>query len=254
MQQNDYLSAIDTFLQDWNQRDYVEGAILAGSYAFGTQTEKSDIDIMIVLNNSITWWERGNTRVNDFLIEYIADPEFFWKESFENEFNSRQKVSVHMFATGKILFDKNGIVEKLNNTAKELYKRPFTAMDTREIEMAKYHLYDGGEKLNNLQGKPFEQYAMLYFLHLSRLITFYASFLQISLPATAKIYHYFNTAGFREKYNLQDFPDTLFITMVNNCLTNFSSMKFIQELTQYVLDKLGGFTIDGWILRTDIKK
>ena len=31
-------------------------------------------------------------------------------------------------------------------------------------------------------------------------------------------------------------------------------MKFIQELTQYVLDKLGGFTIDGWILRTDIKK
>jgi hypothetical protein len=254
MQKDNYKSAINLFLKNWKKFDYVEGAMLTGSYASKTQIKNSDIDIMIVLNNSINWWERGSRKVNNFIIEYIADPEYFWEESFQTEYQSRQKISIHMFATGKILFDKNGIVESLKEQAKLLFSKPFPPMNKRELEMAKYHLYDCQEKLNNQQSKPFEHYAMLYFLQLSKLISFYSSYLCISIPATAKVYNYFNDEDFRKKYKIQDFPDKSFVRMVNDCLSNYSSIKPIKKLTYYVLDKLGGFKYDAWVLKTDIKE
>lgn len=249
---NDWHTTIEKFLSDWEKREEFEGALLSGSYAIGTQTETSDIDIMIVLSDKTKFWQRGNINIDGFLIEYIADPASMWQKSFEDDFNSGKKVSVCMFAVGKILVDKNGSVSKLKEQAEAIMKRQFNRMDKREIEMAKYHLYDGLDKLQGLEKGGFIQYAPLYYLQLSKIVNFYAAFVGISVPATAKFYKFLNNSDFREKYKLEGFSDQQFINLVNGALTNYSTLTKIADLTSYVLNKMGGFEINGWVLKTEI--
>jgi len=246
------MQAIEKFLKEWKDRKEFEGAILCGSYAIGCQKENSDVDIMIVLSDETRRWERGNVRIDGYLIEYMADPVFFWKKSFKDGYELEKKVSVGMFAVGQVLVDKNGAVAKLKSEAGVIMKKPFKKMSRREIEMAKYHLYDGISKLESLSGEGFVKYAPLYYLHLSKIINFYASFRRIQIPATAKIYKFFNDNDFRERYELEGFSDKEFVGLVNNCFEEYSSIKNMVKLNDYVLDKWGGFNIDGWKLRTKI--
>lgn len=245
--------AVNKFLEEWAIKNEFEGALLSGSYAVGDQSKSSDIDIIIVLSDKIKWWQRGNLTIDGYLIEYIADPVSLWEKSFEDDYNSGKKVSVSMFAIGKVLLDKNRVVAKLKEKAESIMEKPFRKMETREIEMAKYHLWDGINKLRNLFEGGFSRYSPLYYLHLSKIINFYASFMGISVPAVAKIYEFLNDAEFRDKYKLGGFTDEEFVKMVNNCFENYSSLETIEKLNAYVIGKLGGFEINGWTLRTELK-
>lgn len=251
---NNWNFAIKKFLEQWTNKKEFEGAILSGSYAVGAQSKNSDIDIMIVLSDKTKWWQRGNLVVDGVLIEYIADPAPMWKKTFEDDYISGNKVSANMFAIGKILLDKNGVVAKLKEEAEAVMRKPFKKMETRDIEMAKYHLWDGIQKLKELFNSGFVKYAPLYYLHLSKIINFYASFAGLSVPAVAKVYKFLNDSEFRKKYKLQGFDDEKFVSLFNACLENYSSLEAIEELNAYVLDKLGKFEINGWELRTEIKK
>jgi len=251
---NNWNSAVRKFLEQWTNKKEFEGAVLSGSYAVGTQLKNSDIDIMIVLSDKTEWWQRGNLVVDGFLIEYIADPTFMWKKAFDDDYNSGKKVSVNMFAISKVLLDKNGVVAKLKEEAEAVMKKPFKKMETRDIEMAKYHLWNGLEKLKELFSSGFVKYAPLYYLHLSKIINFYASFVGLSIPAVAKIYKFLNDSEFRKKYKLEGFADEKFVSLINDCLENYTSLEAIRKLNVFVLDKLGEFKINGWELRTEIKK
>jgi len=244
---------VEKFLKQWKDRKEFEGAILCGSYAIGCQKENSDIDVMIVLSDKTKWWERGNVKIDGYLIEYIADPVFFCKKSFKDDYDLGKKMSVGMFAVGQVLVDKSGVVAKLKSEAEAIMKKPFKKMGRREIEMAKYHLYDGVSKLESLSGKGFIKYAPLYYLHLSKIINFYASFKRIQIPATAKIYRFLSDGEFRKGYELEGFSDKKFVRLVNKCLKEYTFIKNIVKLNDYVLDKTGGFNVDGWRLRTKIR-
>jgi len=243
-------SAVDKFLDEWKSKKWFEGALLSGSYAAGTQSRNSDVDIMIVLSDKIKWQQRGNLVVDGFLLEYIANPASLWRKSFEDDFKSGKKVWVSMFAIGKVLFDKNGLVVKLKEEAEDIIKKTFRKMDTKEIEMAKFHLWDGLNKLESLSEEGFSKYSPLYYLHLSKIINFYASFVRISIPAVSKLYRFLNDPGFRNKYKMEGFSDRKFIYMVNDCLEDYLSLTAIERLNQYVIEKMGGFEIDGWTFRT----
>ena len=244
---------INKFLDQWKDKTEFEGAILSGSYAVGLQSVSSDIDIMIVLSEGTKWWQRGNQVVDGLMVEYIADPVSMWRKAFEDNYNSRNKVSISMFAVGKVLFDRNGTVSGLKKEAELFMKKPYKKMETREIEMAKYHLWDGIEKLRNLFEKGFVEYAPLYYLHLSKILNFYANFVRISVPAVAKTYRFLNDAEFKGKYKLEGFTDMDFVSLMNDCLKNYSSLGAIETLNAYVINKLGGFEPNGWVLKTEIK-
>lgn len=196
---NNWNSALKKFLGQWSTKEKFEGAILSGSYAVGLQSKNSDVDIMIVLSDKTKWWQRGNLIVDGFLIEYIADPAFMWRKAFNDDYKSGKKVSAGMFAIGRILLDKNGLVAKLKQEAKAIIKKPLKRMGGRDIEMAKYHLWEGLEKLKVLADGGFVKYSLLYYLHLNKILNFYAGFTGISIPAVAKIHSFLNDNRFRKK-------------------------------------------------------
>jgi len=51
-------SALRKFLEPWKEEDLVEAALLTGSYAVGLETERSDVDVYIVLSDDVGWRER----------------------------------------------------------------------------------------------------------------------------------------------------------------------------------------------------
>ncbi len=90
-------------LRTWAERSDFEGALVSGSYAVGLPDTHSDIDIMIVLSDHVRFWERGNANIGGFLIEYLANPSYFWERTFNGEYAAGKKVSINIFAIGKIL-------------------------------------------------------------------------------------------------------------------------------------------------------
>ena len=250
----DWNGAVKKFLEQWSNRNDFEGAILSGSYAVGLQNKHSDIDIMIVLSDKIQTWRKGSLDIDGYLIEYIEDPAYFWEKAFKDDYHAGRKVAINMFAIGRILHDKNGIVKKLKDQAEILMQKPFKKMDNRTMEMAKYHIYWGVDELDSLEDEGFARYAPIYYLQLSNILNYYGNFTGISLPAPAKIYTFLNESEFRKKYKLKGFGDTEFVQMTNDCFENYSSLESIKQLSNYVLDKIGGFEPNGWVLRTDIKK
>lgn len=58
--------ALVKFLEEWKSKEYVLAGMLTGSYAVDNNTDKSDIDVHIILRDDIDWRERENQFVDGF--------------------------------------------------------------------------------------------------------------------------------------------------------------------------------------------
>lgn len=72
----EWKKVVEKFLSQFRNKDYYEGAILFGSYANGNNNEFSDIDIRICISDTQTWRERGNVKIDGYLIEYFYSSSF----------------------------------------------------------------------------------------------------------------------------------------------------------------------------------
>lgn len=66
--------ALDKFIAPYLNDEEVEAILLVGSYAVNNQNQYSDIDIYIILNDNAEYRERGNKKVDNYLIEYFINP------------------------------------------------------------------------------------------------------------------------------------------------------------------------------------
>ena len=88
-----YKKVAEEFLISWKQNKNVLGALLVGSYAVGLATPQSDIDICIILRDTIRHWERGNLMVSGFLVEYALYPLSYLKKREDMDLETVQKPS-----------------------------------------------------------------------------------------------------------------------------------------------------------------
>jgi len=67
------------------------------------------------------------------------------------------------------------------------------------------------------------------------------------------LHKFFASENFRKLYQIKPFSDNEFadqFLQALECDVKDDMYTFAKTLTQYVLDKMGGFSIDGWSLRT----
>lgn len=189
--------------------------------------------------------------VDGFLIEYFANPLHCLKEYMENNHKERKRTDARMFVIGKILFDKNGEVEELRQTARKQMKRKFESLTKFKLELTKYFLWDGMDNLKDLFSQESPNLNFAYYLFLNEIIKTYATFLRVEVAVSAKIYKFFTDNKFRNKYKIEKFPDGVFVKKTIDCMKKIE-LENIQELNDYVLKKMGGFEIDGWKMRSKI--
>ena len=59
------------------------------------------------------------------------------------------------------------------------------------------------------------------------------------------------------KYRLSDFPDKVFLEKYVKAISlkdKVEMMKEYKQITKYVLNKMGGFNINGWKLKSPVEK
>ncbi len=166
--------ALDRFLIGWKKRKYVLGAMATGSYVTGYATKYSDIDVHIILSDKAKWRERGNKIVDGFLVEYFANPVRRLKGYSEEDHTENARTNARMFCTGKIIFDKTGIVAKLQRAAGKEMKVKFQTPDRVWAELAKYKLWDNLDTLKDLHDKKSPDFEYVFYLVLEAAIRTYS--------------------------------------------------------------------------------
>ena len=245
----DWKHALRQFLIPWEEREDVEAAMLGGSMAHGTCSPNSDIDVHIILSEGVKWRERGNMVVDGFLIEYFANPVRQLMEYLANDYRDGTRADARMFSTGKVLFDKTGVLRKLQKNAEKELHRQLKKMTKTDQELGKYGLWDALDNLRDLQKQRSPLYAYVYHLLLHQTITTYRKFLGVEMGSPSKLHRFFTDEMFRRKYHIKKFPDQKFVHLFLKCAQR-THVQDIEHLVAHVLMHMGDFEINGWKLHT----
>lgn len=249
--------ALEKFIEPWRKRKDVVGAIACGSYITGNPSKHSDIDIHIILDKKVNWRERGNKRVDGILMEYFSNPIQQVMKYFEKDLKNRRKIDVHMFTTGRVLFDKNGDLSKIIKIAKKFNKKKFAKPDSSAIERMKYSIWDKRDNLEEIYDANGDEFDFVYYNFIGDLFENYSEFLGFEKIPKNKVKRFLTNEKDRKKYNINEFPDKSFVEMfvkAMNLKNRSEMMEIYDKLTNRLLGKMGGFNIDGWKMRTPLDK
>jgi predicted nucleotidyltransferase len=247
--------ALRKFLRDWENKDYCVGALVTGSYAAGTATKFSDIDVHIILSDKIKWRQRGNVAVDGFLIEYFANPAKRIKEYMEEDYNNNSRTDARMFRIGRIIFDKTGVMKKLMKLSDAYYRKKFQKVDKTWTELQKYSMWDRMDGLRESYDRDAMNFSLMHSDVLIFTLKNYSKYIGAETATISKIDKFFTDKEFRDAYQIEEFPDKQFAKMFVSCLKagdKKAMMKNIEALYAYVNKKMNNFNIDGWKIRTEL--
>lgn len=251
--QETHLEVALKFLADWHAQQDVIGSMLTGSYSTGLQTDRSDIDIFILLDPKARYWVRGNIRHRSgYIIEYAAySPEHIHRLQ-QLDIQEGQRLRTRMLATGIILHDKLGQLALLQTKAKRLLKEAMPPLDPKEHELNKYFLWDQLDNVIDLAERNAQGVNYSYYAALQKLLHTYAAHLRLEIPRPNRVFSFLSDPEFCNKYDIEQIPDTWFKNTFLKAMEGFN-IDLLQSLTEHVQKEMGGFDIDGWRLYGQIE-
>ncbi len=98
-----------------------------------------------------------------------------------------------------------------------------------------------------------KEFFFVFYNNLNFLFETYAEFLQFDSIPVHKLRRFLVNKKDKKKYLISDFPDKKFVKLfvrAINLKNKSKMMKEYQKLTKYVFDRMGGFNIDGWKIKT----
>ncbi|KKI90074.1 DNA polymerase [Bacillus sp. SA1-12] len=248
--------ALHKFLKEWIDRNDVIAALVCGSYVTGNPTKRSDIDVHILLSDEANWRERGNKQIDKYLIEYFVNPPRQIRQYFQEDFRDHRTMSMVQFLTGQVLFDKTGVIEELKREAQEWINKKHEKPNYILQEIKKYGIWDTCDNLQDCYEQQSPDFYLIYYHSLSNLFNQYCLYLGLELIPPYQILSYLKNTDFKEKYLKDTFPDTEFSNMFIKAIEQKENLEMInnyKQLSKYVLDKMGGFDIDGWKIISSVE-
>lgn len=241
----EYKRVLKEFLAECLEHPNVEGVILVGSYAIGLQNSRSDIDVCIITTDEVSYWKRGNIVKSGFIIEYSFYPVSYLKKLQAQDLITKKRLRTRMFATGKILFDKNGTIKDLQIQAQADLKEELPQSSNEEIEIKKYYLWDQLDNLHSLAEEKSPGFTYAYYTGLQEIIEVYANYLGLELPRAGRMHRFITDSKFRKRYKIIEIPDKEFAALFELAMQK-PILENLRKLTELVHSRMGGFIIDGW--------
>ncbi|PPK66875.1 nucleotidyltransferase domain-containing protein [Actinokineospora auranticolor] len=124
-------------------------AVLAGSSAIGGDTTTSDVDLMLLLPGHAA--HRDTLRRRERVVEVFAHTEESFRTFVERETAARRSPTLHMWATGRLLLDRDGVGTELQVEASARFAAGPPPLAKRETDNIRYRITD---LLDDLAGTP----------------------------------------------------------------------------------------------------
>ncbi len=252
----DWEKALDKFLENWRDREDVIGFLVCGSYITGNPSRRSDIDLHIVTSDENEWRERGNKIVDGYLVEYFVNPPKQIRAYFREDYSSNSISAPTQFATGRILLDKDESVAQLKKEATDWIDKEFRELDSTSLSIMKYALWDSLDNLRDLHEKKSKSFRYAYFSALRSLFGFYSRNLKWEVYSPVRIVELLTDPKTQNKYLQSDYPDSVFRDLFIEAVSageESEMLECLEKIVEYVFKQTGGFSIDGWVLRTPVK-
>ena len=235
---NQVTKAIQNFLSQYNKVENYVGSMLVGSYATNNNNEFSDVDIYIIVNDLKNEFRRGCKEVDNYWFEYfIANPAQV-KNQIEHELSQNKKVTARKFTTGKILECSGNDLVDLINFSNEFILKDFSKPENNWILEKKSSVFLRLDELRCSENT--HNFYFVYFNSLMDLANIYNIFSQEELIHKTKILKIYEDPEFRNNYGMKIISDVKYIDLFIKCV-NFPTYKNIEEISFYVLSKMGDF-------------
>ncbi len=150
-----------------------------------------------------------------------------------------------------IIFDKRGVLKRLQTQARKELASKFRKLSVAEIELGKYGIWDDLDNLKDLRESNSRFYNYSHHLLLHRVLDLYRRFVGIEITSSSKLDRYFTDASFRERYGIGEFSDKKFVQLFLRAVET-PSLKSADRLVKHVLQHMGGFDIASWKFRSKI--
>lgn len=235
--------ALNEFIKDYKKDPIVEAILLVGSYAVGNQNDKSDIDVYVILNDEAMYRERGNKLINGYLIEYFVNPVRMVREYIYEDKRGHGGAMANMLINGKVLMDRNGLIEQLRGEAIEV-------VNNQEYKVDPMKYYACWDAFDEYEAAVYHN-EMQYYNCLKLLIEAYLANNGYCILPGNKIERFFKDEEYRQKYNIGRFPNNEFNLLVLNCF-NDCNHENLKALYDYVIND-GCFDINNFVYRSELK-
>ncbi|MFB7637388.1 nucleotidyltransferase domain-containing protein [Peribacillus butanolivorans] len=248
---------LNKFIKDWETRDDVSAVLVCGSYITGNPSKRSDLDVHIILSNEVEWRERGNKIFDGLLIEYFVNPPKQIRKYFQEDYQTRRTMSMVQFITGKVVFDKTNVIQSLKKEAAEWIQKKYISTNRVSLEVNKYGIWDTGDNLQDCYELQRPDFYLVYYNSLTNLFQQYCTYLGLDFVPYNQINSYLTDPLYQKKYLKEAFPDPVFSSLFIEALQeniDVEMMKSYEQLSQYVLNKMGGFNIDGWKIKSRVEE
>ena len=243
-------AAAAKFIENWEHIELTDAIFLTGSYATGNATKESDIDIFIILNDSVEWRERGNRKIDGFLVEYFANPLEQVKSYTVNNLKHGNLTQINMFKQGKLLFDRNNTAEQVLAYCESMLKEGIPQMGDVELQNRLYGLWNDMDELCAAYVKVSPDFMAQYYRFCLNAFCLYSRFICAALPDVHHLYKWLADKAFALRYGLPAYPDTKMSAMMQESFDSNDTMRHAEKMYKYISDKTGGFDIEKYTFRS----
>jgi predicted nucleotidyltransferase len=213
-------------LQKLEQYDRYTGALIFGSVAKGSHTDKSDLDVKIVVGDDNPCNNINHPIIHSVKLDIAFHSLRQLEEPLDKEIAKGERAP--MIAGSLIVFDKTGELQRIVEKANQAKPKPFTHADRQLTQFMMYHADDKAKRY-------------LYTDPLSALLVMHTSFNEI-----LKMHYQIQGKWWvSNKWLLSDLRawDTPLVLLVEQFVSQSNvqeKFKLWSEIIDYVLQPIGG--------------
>ncbi|MBC8757030.1 nucleotidyltransferase domain-containing protein [Kordia sp. YSTF-M3] len=230
------------FLNQLSYSSEIDLMILCGSYALGTATETSDIDLRIILSNTSTISERRIKTLEGYQFSYATHTKRNYKKLIEQQFANGSKFEARLLATGTIIYQKPDSDVAIKNFAAKIIETPFKKLSQYELNRVRYGLRNQYEKVMKLS-KESSFFSYNYFCFLKNTLQTYTNILGTEYILEDKLEAYFYSEEFRKLHQMQNIDDEFFKSFFKQAIQEVKKTN-LKQLYEHLETKIGTISLE----------
>lgn len=218
---------------------HVLGVLFYGSFLTGFNTDKSDIDLHIIYDDSDpNHLIRGNQIVDGTRIEYFEKPLGDVYLTIENDFQNQNNASLIIFGKSKIIYERENKLTELQQYVINKFKEPLPPLSEEDAKEQVSIINNRMEKLEKYARDDDPYFEHLYHLTLDKIRRFYHNLIGMPRIETSKCFRLYVDEAYRNSFWVDKIPEQVFIDMYFEAIVSTETSK-VQKYK--LVDKLYEF-------------